>query len=332
MTATTTTTKKKGTTLPMWAGWLSGGLASCTAEACTLPIDITKVRLQLQASSSPDQRKYRGMGHALLTIVREEGAASLWKGISPALFRQFLYSGFRMAIYEPIRDSVTVALRGGKTREAGAAADEKPSLLALMIAGGFAGGLSAAIFTPTDLLKIRMQASSGGPGGRHYSSNPLRAFATIAREEGLLRLWKGCAPTAQRAVVVAAAELATYDQFKYLLSHHVFSSSSGTEQHERKEGIYVHFVASFMAGFVATLASSPIDVVKTRIMNQPTHPQTGKGMYYKSSVDCVRQIIRSEGVAGFYKGFWPNWFRLGPWNVIMFITYEQFKALYFRLD
>jgi hypothetical protein len=32
------------------------------------------------------------------------GALSLWKGIAPALLRQFLYTGLRMGIYEPIRN------------------------------------------------------------------------------------------------------------------------------------------------------------------------------------------------------------------------------------
>ncbi|KAF4020312.1 hypothetical protein G4228_011678 [Cervus hanglu yarkandensis] len=28
-----------------------------------------------------------------------------------------------------------------------------------------------------------------------------------------------------------------------------------------------------------------------------------------------------------YKGFWPNWLGVGPWNIIFFVTYEQLKKL-----
>jgi hypothetical protein len=47
--APTTETKP----LPLWAGWLCGGLAGCNAEAWTLPIDITKVRLQVWRTHHP---------------------------------------------------------------------------------------------------------------------------------------------------------------------------------------------------------------------------------------------------------------------------------------
>nr|WJG69184.1 mitochondrial uncoupling protein [Acanthamoeba castellanii str. Neff] len=300
--------------LPLWAGWLCGGLAGCNAEAWTLPIDITKVRLQLQGQQMalaaqagdsvgavPLAPKYRGMLHAGATIVREEGALSLWKGIAPALLRQFLYTGLRMGIYEPIRNFF--AFGGTKASDA--------PLLTKILAGMVAGGVSAAVFTPTDLLKVRMQGSSG----QRYRSL-LHAIKTVVAEEKISGLWKGMGPTSQRAAVVAAAELATYDQCKqFLLGNNIM-----------QDNIYTHFAASFIAGFVATASSSPIDVVKTRVMNQPSDAN-GRGLYYRSSLDCARKLVAAEGVRGFYRGFLPNWIRLGPWNIIMFLTYEQLRRV-----
>lgn len=40
------------------------------------------------------------------------------------------------------------------------------------------------------------------------------------------------------------------------------------------------------------------------------------------------QTVRNEGFAALYKGFIPTWFRMGPWNIIFFITYEQLKQFY----
>ncbi|ELR12185.1 mitochondrial uncoupling protein [Acanthamoeba castellanii str. Neff] len=276
--------------------------------------------------------KYRGMLHAGATIVREEGALSLWKGIAPALLRQFLYTGLRMGIYEPIRNFF--AFGGTKASDA--------PLLTKILAGMVAGGVSAAVFTPTDLLKVRMQGSSG----QRYRSL-LHAIKTVVAEEKISGLWKGMGPTSQRAAVVAAAELATYDQCKqFLLGNNIM-----------QDNIYTHFAASFIAGFVATASSSPIgmprdlscsfrpiifivdadstnrsdvhiptDVVKTRVMNQPSDAN-GRGLYYRSSLDCARKLVAAEGVRGFYRGFLPNWIRLGPWNIIMFLTYEQLRRV-----
>ena len=62
------------------------------------------------------------------------------------------------------------------------------------------------------------------------------------------------------------------------------------------------FIVLLMAGFMATTASSPCDVIKSRVMNQPVCPETGTGMRYASTLDCLRQSVRSEGVTSLWKG------------------------------
>ena len=55
------------------------------AEACTIPLDTAKVRLQLQGASAAGGAapKYNGMFGTMMTVAREEGAGALWKGIPP---------------------------------------------------------------------------------------------------------------------------------------------------------------------------------------------------------------------------------------------------------
>lgn len=38
---------------------------------------------------------------------------------------------------------------------------------------------------------------------------------------------------------------------------------------------------------------------------------------YKGTLDGLMQTWRNEGFFALYKGFWPNWLRLGPWNIIV---------------
>lgn len=73
---------------------------------------------------------------------------------------------------------------------------------------------------------------------------------------------------------------------------------------------------------------------QTRLMNQKSVPknlnstQLKSHRIYKGSIDCFIQTVRNEGFGALYKGFIPTWFRMGPWNVIFFITYEQLKQFY----
>lgn len=99
------------------------------------------------------------------------------------------------------------------------------------------------------------------------------------------------------------------------------------------DGIANHFSSSFLAGLAGAVASNPIDVVRTRLMNQrKIKSAVVNGLkveaIYTSSVDCFLQTVRSEGFLALYKGFIPTWVRLGPWNIIFFITFEQMKKFY----
>jgi len=90
-----------------------------------------------------------------------------------------------------------------------------------------------------------------------------------------------------------------------------------------KDNIQCHFSSAVIAGFMTTLVASPIDVVKTRYMNSP------KGMY-AGAIDCTIRMAKKEGPAAFYKGFVPSFARISLWNVALWITYEQFKQLFFK--
>lgn len=52
-----------------------------------------------------------------------------------------------------------------------------------------------------------------------------------------------------------------------------------------------------------SVCSSPVDVIKSRYMND-------RGSY-ANLVDCIFKTAKEGGIRAFYKGFWPNYFRLG---------------------
>lgn len=95
----------------------------------------------------------------------------------------------------------------------------------------------------------------------------------------------------------------------------------------RESSVITHFSASLMAGFMATIASSPADVIKTRVMSQPVGPD-GRGLHYSSTVDCLRKTVAAEGALSLWKGFLPNFGRLGPHTVIMFLVIEQLRKFF----
>lgn len=275
-----------------WVRPLAGALASQTADFCTYPIDTSKTRLQLSGELG-GRESYKGMTHAISKVYATEGPSGLYKGFSAALLRQGFYRATVFALYEPLRDFIGPS-----------------SFLARVVSGGIGGALGIMCVNPFDVIKVRMQADR--TGGR-YSS--LRAASLhLVREEGLTGMFRGVIPNAQRAFLVNAAELAIYDTLKHWAVGKI------------GEGIPAYFFASIGAGLVAAGVSTPVDLVKTRVMNQQVDPVTKRGLQYSGSIDCAVKSFKAEGLKGMYKGFLPTWVRLGPYNLIAFLAFEQYRG------
>merc|ERR1712232_169338 len=101
------------------------------------------------------------------------------------------------------------------------------------------------------------------------------AAITIFRQEGFVGLYKGVVPTSMRAAVVAASEIASYDEIKCALLRRQWLP----------DGVALHLLVGVMSGFFASFVSSPFDVIKSRLMSQP-FDVSGVGQWYSGTVDC----------------------------------------------
>lgn len=285
--------------------FLCSAFAACFAELCTIPLDTAKVRLQLQKKTASGDgvsvSKYRGLMGTVVTIAREEGLWALWNGVIAGLHRQCIYGGLRIGLYDPVK---TILVGGDFVGDI--------PLYQKIFAALLTGAIAIVVANPTDLVKVRLQAEGKLPSGvpkRYYGA--LDAYCTIVRQEGLGALWTGLGPNIARNAIVNAAELASYDQVKEtILKIPGFT-----------DNIFTHILAGLGAGLFAVCIGSPIDVVKSRMMGDSA---------YKNTVDCFIKTLKYEGFLAFYKGFLPNFSRLGSWNVIMFLTLEQAKKVFIR--
>ncbi|KAF4677903.1 hypothetical protein FOL47_008969 [Perkinsus chesapeaki] len=281
-----------------WVRPIAGAFASQTADFFTYPIDTSKTRLQLSGEAGGAKR-YNGMADAIKKVYHNEGPTGLYKGFSAALVRQGLYRGLVFALYEPLRDETCKLLGEDKS---------SASLKVKILAGGVGGIIGSALINPVDVIKVRMQGDLKVGAERRYR-NVFDGLYKMYKAEGMKGISVGVIPNMQRAFLVNAAELATYDQCKEEIVK-VFGDNT-----------FSYFVSSMIAGLVAAIVSTPVDVAKTRLMNQ----DLTKGRAYKGLTDCLVKTVKSEGVFALYKGFIPNWVRIGPYTTIAFIAFEEYR-------
>ncbi|KAG9451368.1 hypothetical protein H6P81_011333 [Aristolochia fimbriata] len=273
-------------------------LSAMAAEAATFPIDITKTRLQLL--NQPHSRAPTSAFRVVSGIYSTEGLLGLYKGLAPAILRHIFYTPIRIVTYENLRVVVSDSSVSGKA-----------------IAGGLSGVIAQVVASPADLVKVRMQVD-----GRHVAQGlPPRykgafdALTSIIRVEGLKGLWTGVFPNVQRAFLVNMGELACYDQAKRFIIRNQLSD----------DNIYAHTLASIMSGLSATTLSCPADVVKTRMMSQASDKDPK--IFYRNSYDCLLKTVKLEGITALWKGFFPTWARLGPWQFVFWVSYERLRYL-----
>lgn len=265
------------------------------------PLDLVKTRMQV-VKSAEGAKKPTTLS-VISGVIKNEGISTLYNGLSAGLLRQATYTTTRLGIYTWLFE--TFSTEG-----------VPPGFFMKAALGMTAGGVGAFVGTPAEVALIRMTSDGSLPVDkrRNYTS-VFNALARIYKEEGVTTLWRGATPTIARAMVVNAAQLATYSQAKQIIL------GTGYIQ----DGIFCHFVASMISGLATTIASMPVDIAKTRLQSMKYVDGVPE---YKGAGDVLSKVIKKEGFFSLWKGFTPYYFRLGPHTVLTFIFLEQMNIAY----
>ncbi|UZJ55256.1 hypothetical protein CBS101457_004576 [Exobasidium rhododendri] len=299
--AQVTQSRSSSTTLGLTL--LSAGLGNSLSAICTNPADIIKVRQQLQ-----DKQVRSHFFSIAKSMAKQEGFRSFANGITATCCREMTYSTIRMGTYETFREMyspiIPISSFGNK-----------------VIAGITSGSIGALVSTPTDLMKVRMQAPR--PNGVPPYKNTFVGFYKVYQEGkgrappgggvqgGIQSLWRGTTPNMVRAAILTASQLSSYSEAK-----NAFKQHAGMQ-----EGFKLHLASSFVAGFVCSVCSQPVDVIKVRIMQDKSRALNG-------SLHSLAILLRNEGPLALYRGFAMCWLRLGVHSVISLVLFERFRALF----
>ncbi|KAI9175989.1 hypothetical protein H9P43_006353 [Blastocladiella emersonii ATCC 22665] len=303
----------------------AGGLACVVACVVTNPMDVVKLRMQMQRVLADEAHLARpaltypgGFRATAAKIFAEEGVRGLvLPGMTASVLREASYSSIRFGLYAPVKRLFYSSTHHGDQ------AVHDVGLATKFAAGMTTGALGSCLASPLDLVKIRQQAEAGRVAGGLYVTGlragtapsyrgVAHAFATIVQRDGAAGLYTGVSATATRAALLTAGQMASYDHTKYLLRD-VYRVAD--------DGPVLHVVASVVAGLCAATLAAPADLVKSRIMGDPHH------LHYSGVLDCFVKTVRDEGPRALFKGWAPSYWRLAPHFTISLPLFEQFRAL-----
>lgn len=281
------------------------------------PLDVVKIRLQLQPHSLSDPLNplrsapaYRGTVATVSHILRHEGLTALWKGNVPAELMYVCYSSIQFGTYR----SVSVFLESAPFLPR-----RLPDAAESFISGASAGAVATTVTYPLDLLRTRFAAQ----GRRKVYPSLWGAIRAIRRDEGMRGFFRGLGPGLAGIAPFMGIFFATYERLRLAVGdlHMPWGSGEAT--------------AGVVASVVAKTAVFPLDLVRKRIQIQgPTRALYAHGQMpeYEGALHALRCIVRTEGLRGLFKGLPISLIKAAPSSAITVWTYERFLHFVMSLD
>jgi len=297
--------------LTFYESFLIGGIAAGISKTAAAPIERVKLLVQNQDEMLKTGRlsePYKGVIDCFSKVIRQEGFINLWRGNLANVLRYFPTQALNLAFKEKLKqmfdfnkdkDGYLIWFAGN------------------MASGGLAGALSLCFVYSLDYARTRLandaKATKKGGGERQFNGL-VDVYSKTLKSDGFVGLYRGFFVSCAGIIVYRGCYFGFYDTLKPILLVGELSNS---------------FLASFLLGWavtiVAGLASYPLDTVRRRMMMT-----SGEAVKYKSSFDCMGQIVKKEGVKSLFKGAGANILR-GIAGAGVLAGFDKLGELYVEL-
>ncbi|EFJ40054.1 mitochondrial substrate carrier [Volvox carteri f. nagariensis] len=302
----------------------AGAIAGCIARVITGPLDVIKIRFQVQlepimgASAQAQaglRSKYTGFRQALTTIVREEGVPGLWRGTVPGLLLTVPYTAVQFVALQQVRQAAAAYGLTGMYSNPGS------SPLISLASGALAGAAATVASYPFDLLRTTL-AAQGEP---KVYRNMWDAARGIVSQRGPVGLYSGLGVTLIEIMPYAALQFGLYDALNALVDE-------ARIRYQRDSSRVQAFACGLLAGLFAKLATHPLDVAKKRYQVAGLRrslrygARVDAGFAMRTLAQSLSYIYRTEGLMGLWKGSVPSIVKAAPSAAITFAAYDAVLA------
>ncbi|XP_060245917.1 mitochondrial adenyl nucleotide antiporter SLC25A25 isoform X6 [Meriones unguiculatus] len=305
-----------------WRHLVAGGGAGAVSRTCTAPLDRLKVLMQVHASRSNNMCIIGGFTQ----MIREGGAKSLWRGNGINVLKIAPESAIKFMAYEQMKRLV-------------GSDQETLRIHERLVAGSLAGAIAQSSIYPMEVrpprswsgqctwdternglcscflslllkvLKTRMALRKTG-----QYSGMLDCARRILAKEGVAAFYKGYIPNMLGIIPYAGIDLAVYETLKNTwLQRYAVNSAD--------PGVFVLLACGTISSTCGQLASYPLALVRTRMQAQASI----EGAPEVTMSSLFKQILRTEGAFGLYRGLAPNFMKVIPAVSISYVVYENLK-------
>nr|XP_035930550.1 S-adenosylmethionine mitochondrial carrier protein isoform X3 [Halichoerus grypus] len=181
-----------------------------------------------------------------------------------------------------------------------------------MLAASAGEVVACLIRVPSEVVKQRAQVSA--------SSRTFQIFSNILYTEGIQGLYRGYKSTVLREIPFSLVQFPLWESLKAL-------KALWSWRQDHVVDCWQSAVCGAFAGGFAAAVTTPLDVVKTRIMLAKAGSSTASG----NVLSALHGVWRTQGLSGLFAGVFPRMAAISLGGFIFLGAYEQTRSLLLEL-
>jgi len=246
-------------------------------------------------------------------VLAQQGVAGLYSGVQAAILGSIISSSIYFGTYEMGKGIFSSIINCPKT-------------LIPPLAAAVGNITSSAILVPKEVIKQRMQVGMVGSASE--------VFIRTIQTEGVGGLYAGYSAALLRNL---PSNIISFSTFEYLKLAWLRDSEKETLEP------WQSVLSGAMAGALSAAVTTPLDVVKTRLMTQARQTVSSAGMLglkaeaaaqtqvvaaftYKGVASTLQRVWVEEGAPGLMKGTAPRCFYSACFSALGFFTFETTRV------
>lgn len=196
-----------------------------------------------------------------------------------------------------------------------------PPFVINFLMGGISAAISKTSAAPIERVKLLIQNQDemikAGRLTRRYNGIA-DCFRRTVSEEGFMSLWRGNTANVVRYFPTQAFNFAFRDRFKQMFGYT-----------KEKDGYATWMMGNLASGGLAGAAGQvfvySLDFSRTRLANDAKNKSGTR--QFNGLIDVYRQTLKTDGIQGLYRGFFPSVWGAVVYRGLYFGLYDSLKPV-----
>eukprot|EP00522_Entomoneis_paludosa_P008018 CAMPEP_0172450638 /NCGR_PEP_ID=MMETSP1065-20121228/8900_1 /TAXON_ID=265537 /ORGANISM="Amphiprora paludosa, Strain CCMP125" /LENGTH=389 /DNA_ID=CAMNT_0013202435 /DNA_START=85 /DNA_END=1254 /DNA_ORIENTATION=+ len=268
--------------LPLIQLALAGSFTTFFADLSMHPIDCIKTVQQ------SDMGVNFGILQAARYLYEKDGTFGFFRGFLTYATSDAIAGSLKFGVWETWKKKLPV--------------EQEPAVWLLMMGAALSFVTSSVLVVPGELVKQQLQMAQ-------YDGLWEALQGIASSEAGIQGFFAGYDGVLYRDIPYTMMELGLYDMFKRMLSQN--------GNNDEKETIWDQLLCAALTGAITALATTPMDVVKTKLMVD----------HYSSFGDAFVSTVQNHGVGALFSGVVARVTWIVPFTAIYLPTYDALKNI-----